>query len=182
MMSCQPAQHEADGGEEDEGDGAVREVLEILGEAPTAIEPGDGALDDPALRQELEARTIAAFDDLELPVRDGAEDLFELGALIGAVADDLLEKGKQSPHRLEQGRRAVAVLHVGRMHLHAQQQAERVNEEMALLALDLLAGVIARRIDLRPPFSAPLTLCESMMATVGLTSRPSHSRSSMYSV
>lgn len=39
MMSCQPAQHEADGGEEDEGDGAVREVLEILGEAPTAIEP-----------------------------------------------------------------------------------------------------------------------------------------------
>jgi hypothetical protein len=182
MMSCQPAQHEADGGEEDEGDGAVREVLEILGEAPTAIEPGDGALDDPALGQELEARTIAAFDDLELPVRDGAEDLFELGALIGAVADDLLKKRKQSPHRLEQGRRAVAVLHVGRMHLHAQQQAERVDEEMALLALDLLAGVIARRIDLRPPFSAPLTLCESMMATVGLASRPSHSRSSMYSV
>ena len=182
MMSCQPAQHEADGGEEDEGDGAVREVLEILGEAPTAIEPGDGALDDPALRQELEARAITAFDDVEFPVRDGAEDLFELGSLIGTVADDLLKKGKQSPHRLEQRRRAIAILHIGRMHLHAQQQAERVDEEMAFLALDLLAGVIARRIDLRPPFSAPLTLCESMMATVGLASRPARSRSSMYSV
>ena len=87
-MSCQPAQHEADGGEEDEGDGAACEVLEIFGEAPTAIEPGDGALDDPALRQEFEARAIAALDDLELPVRDGAEDLFELGALIGAVAEN----------------------------------------------------------------------------------------------
>ncbi len=181
-MSFQPAQHEADGGEEDEGDGAAREVLEVLGEPSTAIEPGDRAFDDPALRQELEARAIAALDDLELPIGDGVEDLFEFGALIGAVADDLLKKGKQPPHRLEQRRRAVAVLHVGWMHLHAQQQAERVNEEMALLARDLLAGVIARRIDLRPPFSAPLTLCESMMATVGLASRPSHTRSSMYSV
>ena len=182
MMSCQPAQHEADGGEEDEGDSAECEVLEILGEPSAAIEPSDRALDDPALWQELEARAIAALDDLELPIGDGVEELFELGALIGAVADDLLKKGKQSPHRLEQGRCAVAVLHIGRTHLHAQQQAERVDEEMTLLALDLLAGVIARRIDLRPPFSAPLTLCESMMATVGLASRPSHSRSSMYSV
>ena len=182
MIPCQPAQHEADGSEDDEGDGAASEVLEILGEPPAAIEPGDGALDDPALRQQLEACTIAALDDLELPVRYGVEDLFELGALIGPVADDLLKKRKQSSHCLEQRWCAVAILHIGGMHLHAQEQTERVDEEMALLALDLLAGVIARRIDLGPPFSAPLTLCESMMATLGLASRPSHSRSSMYSV
>ena len=182
MMSCQSAQHEADGGEEDEGDGAAREVLEIFGEPPAAINPSDHTFDDPSFRQELETRAIATLDDLELPIGDGPEDLFQLGALIGAVADDFLQKGKPSPHRLEQRRGAVAILHIGRMHLHAQEQAERVDEEMAFLALDLLAGVIARRIDLRPPFSAPLTLCESMMATVGLASRPSHSRSSMYSV
>ena len=121
MMSCQPAQHEADGGEEDEGDGAACEVLEILGEPSAAIEPGDRALDDPAFGQEFEARAIAAFDDLESPIGDGAEELFELGALIGAVADDLLKKGKQPPHRLEQRRRAIAILHIGRMHLHAQE-------------------------------------------------------------
>lgn len=93
MMSCESAQHEADGGEEDEGDGAVREVLEIFGEAATAIEPGDGALDD-QFRQELEARAIAALDDLESPIGNGAEELFELGALVGAVADDRLKEGK----------------------------------------------------------------------------------------
>ncbi len=181
-MSCQPAQHEADGGEEDEGDGAARESFEVFGEAPAAIDPSDRAFDDPSFRQELEPRAIAALDDLELPIGDGPEDLFQLGALVGAVADDFLQKRKQSSHGLEQRRGAVAILHVGGVHLDAQEQAERVDEEMAFLALDLLAGVIARRIDPRPPFSAPLTLCESMMATLGLAARPSHSRNSMYSV
>jgi hypothetical protein len=40
----------------------------------------------------------------------------------------------------------------------AQQQALRVYQEMALLAVDFLARIIARRVDLDPPFSALLTL------------------------
>jgi hypothetical protein len=38
------------------------------------------------------------------------------------------------------------------------QQAERIDEDVALLALDLLAGVVAARVDPRPPFSALFTL------------------------
>jgi len=37
-----------------------------------------------------------------------------------------------------------------------------------LLALDLLAAVVARRVDARRPFSALLTLWLSMIAAVGL--------------
>jgi len=49
-----------------------------------------------------------------------------------------------------------------------QQQTLRVYQDMALLALDLLAGVIAVRIDRGPPFSAALTLWLSIIAAVGL--------------
>jgi hypothetical protein len=55
-------------------------------------------------------------------------------------------------------------------------KAKRVDEDMALLAFDLFARVIAARIDKGPPFSALLTLWLSMMQAVGLASLPSASR------
>jgi hypothetical protein len=59
-----------------------------------------------------------------------------------------------------------------------QQQTKRVYQNMALLALDLLARIIAVRINARPPFSALFTLWLSMMAAVGLASRSACSRHS----
>ena len=56
------------------------------------------------------------------------------------------------------------------MALH--QQALGVDQDVTLLALDLLAGIKARRVDRAPPFSALLTLWLSMIAAVGLASRP----------
>ena len=67
----------------------------------------------------------------------------------------------------------VAVLNVRRMNRSAQQQAERIYKNVALLALDLLSCIVAMRIDAGPPFSALFTLWLSMMAVVGLASRPS---------
>ncbi len=62
-----------------------------------------------------------------------------------------------------------------------QQQALGVYEEVALLSLDLLAGIVARRVDREPPFSALLTLWLSMIAAVGLASRSANSRHFTYS-
>jgi hypothetical protein len=59
-----------------------------------------------------------------------------------------------------------------------EQQTQRVYENMAFLALDLLARIIAMRIDAGPPFSALFTLWLSMMAAVGLASRSPLSRHS----
>jgi hypothetical protein len=59
------------------------------------------------------------------------------------------------------------------MHDHTEQQSLRVDPNVALAPLDLLGGVIAAR----PPFSVVFTLWLSMMAAVGLASRPSLSRS-----
>jgi hypothetical protein len=55
------------------------------------------------------------------------------------------------------------------------QQALCVDEEMPLLALDLLPGIETMRVR-DPPFSALLTLWLSIMAAVGLASRPTSSR------
>ena len=71
---------------------------------------------------------------------------------------------------------AITVLQVGRMNGDGEDQTEGIDEEMAFLAFDLLARVIARRVDARPPFSALLTLWLSITAALGEASRPSRSR------
>ena len=57
-----------------------------------------------------------------------------------------------------------------------QQQTQRIDEDVALLALDQFAGVEPVRIDAGPPFSALFTLWLSTMQAVGLASRSSCSR------
>ena len=122
---------------------------------------------------------IGALDDFGFEAgQDFRDRLVELRPLIGRVGKQLL----QERMRPEQGRKqqdaAVAILDVGGMNDGVQQQTQRVYENMALLALDLLARIIAMRIDAGPPFSALFTLWLSMMAAVGLASRSPCSRHS----
>ena len=68
------------------------------------------------------------------------------------------------------------VLHTGRVHDDAQQQPERIDEDVVLDAFDLLARVEPDRIDRRPPFSAAFTDLLSRIAAVGLASLPACAR------
>jgi hypothetical protein len=70
----------------------------------------------------------------------------------------------------------IAVLNVRFMDDGVEQQALGVYQDMTLLASDLLAAIIARRVNAAPPFSALLTLWRSMIAALGLASRPANSR------
>ncbi len=88
----------------------------------------------------------------------------------GGVGDELGQEGKKLAHVLEEQRDAVAALLRGGMDIGVD------GDDVALLALELLAGIEARWINVKPPFSAPFTLWLSMMATVGLASRPARSR------
>jgi hypothetical protein len=62
------------------------------------------------------------------------------------------------------------------MHHGMKQQTQRIYEDVALLALDLFARIVAMRIDAGPPFSALFTLWLSMIAAVGVASRSAFSR------
>ena len=67
----------------------------VLGQATAAVDPGDGALDDPAVRDDLETPGLrGALDHLDPPggIAHGPAQLL---AAIGAVGEDRLQEGKQ---------------------------------------------------------------------------------------
>jgi len=154
------------------------EVLPILGKPAAAIEPGNGTLDDPALGQHHEAfGLIGAPDDFSFEARqDFRQGVVEARPLIGRVGKQLLQERIHPEQGRKQQDAAVAILDIGGMNDGVEQQTQRIYENVALLALDLLARVIAMRIDPGPPFSALFTLWLSMMAAVGLASRSPCSR------
>jgi len=122
---------------------------------------------------------IGAFDDLGFDVwQQTRQGVMEHRSLIGRVGKEPGQERVHPEHRGEQQDAAVAILDVGGMNDGVQQQAQRVYEKVALLALDLLARIVAMRIDPAPPFSALFTLWLSMMAAVGLACRSLCSRHS----
>jgi len=98
--------------------------------------------------------------------------------LIGAVGKQLFEERKLTEQRRQQEDAAIAILNAGGMNDGVQQQTQRIDENMPLLALDQLARIEAGPIDAGPPFSALFTLWLSMMQAVGLPSRSALSRHS----
>ena len=86
-------------------------------------DPANRALDDPALRQHDEAMLVATSDDLYLPWPGSCHGCGHLGPLITTIADDPLEERELAARLTQQRFGSVAVLDVGRVNYHAQQQA-----------------------------------------------------------
>jgi hypothetical protein len=114
---------------------------------------------------------VAAADDLKLPEAGAGHGGFHLLPLVAGVADDALDEGEASARLAQERLRAVAILHVGRMDVDGEQQAERVGQDVALAADHLLAGVVAGRVERSPPLTAPFAVWLSMIAVVGLVNR-----------
>lgn len=183
-LSCESAQEETDRGELEEGERDPGAMLEVLGETPASSEPGEGALDDPALGQELEAMRVGApgLDDLEGPVGDGGKLLGHDRPAVAAVGDDVMDAGPARMHLLEQHEPGIAILDPGGRERRAQEEAAEVDDDVAFLARDLLGRVVARRCRTSPPFSALLTLWLSTIAAEGSTVRPACQRAAAKSV
>jgi hypothetical protein len=150
----------------------VIEALPILGEPSASAEPGEGSLDDPAFGQDNEALgLIGALDDLDVDaLENGPQCVLECCALISAISVELQKEGVETEQRRHQEHAAVAILDVCGVHDSVHQEALRIDENVPLLALDLLARIVAMW-DVEPPFSALFTLWLSMMAAVGDASR-----------
>lgn len=151
----------------------------VAGHAPALADPGEGALHPPAERQDDEFVQVATADDLQTPGSSACHRRRHLRSLVATIADDALDKGEQFTRLVQQRLRSVTVLHIGRMHGHAKQQAQRIGQDVALAPEKLLARVIARGIKRRAPFCAPFALWLSMIAVVGLASWPACSRTAM---
>jgi hypothetical protein len=162
-----------------EGERLAVEILPILGQPSTSVEPRNGALDNPSLRQDDKGVQFVALDDFDNPIAASGGDQCGVRPAIACIGENAHDEREQSPRAfIENERCAVAILDIGGMNGGAQQQTKRVYENVALLALDLLSCIVTMRINARPPFSALFTLWLSMMAAVGLVSCSPSSRHS----
>ena len=94
---------------------------------------------------------------------------------IAAIREHGLDEGERCAGGLERELGPVAILDIGGMDADGEQPSVRVGQDMALATGDLLlGGVITPRT---PLWSAVRTDWLSMMAAVGLGSRPARSRS-----
>ncbi len=84
--------------------------------------------------------------------------LFENRSSVSAISKEFLQKRKLAEQSPKDQNTAIAVLDIGRMDDGVKQQAYRIDKNVALLTLDFLTRIVARRIDAGPPFSAPFTL------------------------
>jgi hypothetical protein len=120
---------------------------------------------------------LVALDDFHDPAAGIGGSSCYPWPLISGVGEDPLDERKQGSRALVEDQRGpVAILDIGGMDGNAQQQSERVDEDVTLAAGDLLARIVTLRINRGPPFCAALALWLSMIAAVGLVARPSCSR------
>jgi len=141
-------------------------------------DPCQGSLYDPALRKHHEAMTVATSDYLQLPQAGAGDDGLHLLSLVACISDDALDKREVSSGLPEQRLCTIPVLNAGRVNADGQQQAERIGQDVTLAANHLLACVVPGRVERSPPLSEPLAVWLSIIAVVGLASRPALSRTS----
>src|SRR3954463_10572760 len=88
-------------------------TFEVFGEAAASAEPGEGSLNHPASRQELEAFDAGwPLDDLDGPRPAMGERVSKLFAAIDAVGKDMPQLGKALAQAFQQGHGAVDILNV----------------------------------------------------------------------
>ena len=128
-------------------------TLEVTGEPAVAADPGERALDDPALGEDDEAMQFGALDDLQRPGAGFGDSRGERRTLVARVGEDALdEREEASRANIEDEPRAIAVLHRGGVNDDVQEEAERVDEDVSLATRDLLARIVALRVERGAPF------------------------------
>lgn len=95
---------------------------------------------------------VRTLDDFNLPASRGANHGCCLCSRVSPIGEDALDEREARTVSLQKIDGSVSVLNVGRKHDDVQQKTERVDEDMPLASRDLLACVIALRVQSRAPF------------------------------
>src|SRR3979411_2376122 len=137
--SCETAREPADVGDQEPSLGAGGGSLEVLGEAAVASEPGEGALDHPALWLWLECPDLlGSGDDLDRPPAKLSDCVAEFVAAVDAVGEDMPQLWEGCSQRSKQRHRAVIILDICGVHQESEQKALCIGDHMALAAFDPL--------------------------------------------
>ena len=146
--------HPIDHRQIDHGFAAFGEHFVVLAHPSVATDPGKGAFHDPALGQHHEANNaVAALDNVQNPAaqKHGPGDEF---ARVASIGPDALQPRVQTSELAQHQLGTVTILHIRSVHHHRQNRTERIDDDVSLAPVDLLARVVTPR----PPFSVVLTL------------------------
>ena len=103
--------------------------------------------------QRYEFVQFVALDDLEHPTTGAGSGSRGAWPLIAGIGEDALDEGKEAAGAsIENQSGAVAVLNVGGMNNDVQQEAERIDKDVALAPGDLLARIKPLRVKRGAPF------------------------------
>lgn len=150
--SDQASEHKSDHGEAHEGGDGAGVALEVACQAAVAADPGEGSFDDPAFGEDDELVSIGALDDLEHPASGRGDGSCGFRPLIAGIAEEARDEREGAACPAQEVAHAIAILNAGRLDHDAQQEAERIDEDMALAAGDLLARIIPLRVERGAPF------------------------------
>ena len=163
--------HHIDHGNAYHGFAALNQRLIVFGKPSILAQPGERSLNNPSLRKDDKLVRLRAFDDFDDPAVPADRPVDKLAG-ITAIGPDDLQAPPSRTQLPDQQLAAVTVLDVGRVNDQREDQAERVNDDMALAPL----GFLARIVPSVAPFSAVLTDWLSMMPALGVGLRPSSIR------
>ena len=140
---CRAAGHLDDGGPLDHGGVVVGQALVVAGAAAPAGDPGVGRSTTQRRGRTLESLLVPGLqDDLDGDA-EGAPGPVAPVAVVGLVGPDQRQAAPAGAGPLEQHGGADPVLGAGRGDHDADEQAEGVDQEVALAAADLLVAVVA---------------------------------------
>ena len=152
-MVCSTApEHDADHGEANErrnGGG----VAQVARQALVATDLGERPLDDPTFWQNFKSGSFRSLNDLQSPNAGAPYGQCHLTSGVAAISENAFDEREQASCPAQQVENIITVPNIGRMNDDVQQEAQRVNQDVSLATLDLLARAVARRIDPSPLFA-----------------------------
>ncbi len=163
--------HHIDHGNAYHGFTALNQRLIVFGKSAVFPKPCKCTFYDPSLGKDDKLVRLRAFDDFNDPAVPANRPVHKLSG-ITTIGPDHFKAPPSRTQLLDQQFAAITVLDVGRVNDQRKDQAERVNNDMALAPL----GFLARIVPSVAPFSAVLTDWLSMMPALGVGLRPSSIR------
>src|SRR5271155_3950444 len=101
--------------------------LEVFRQAAASPEPCEGAFDDPAAGQKLEAFDARrSLHDLDRPRTRVGERIYQLFTSINPIRKNMVQSGIFVSELLQQRNRTVAILNVCRVDMSGEQKSVRV--------------------------------------------------------
>ena len=87
-----------------------------------------------------------ALDDLDCPVSEFGEGVTQVGAVVDTIGEEMSQPGKQLMDGLDDELGPIAILDIGGVHRGTDSQTASIGHNVALAALDLLGGALAKKI------------------------------------